>query len=228
MIAASTTTQSPPCVMKPARASVAATVNCVRWASRAWARRSRTAAGGILNGAIDAHPTRRVRLRLRRAGPIRLRPKAVASADPNSPPTAPGRLASNWPMERMMASGSSDSQWNGRAAGDEYTSRRCNWAARRLLARRRSEMEVRPNNSGPPSLATLAPGTTITRKPASRARTEKSSAASTLGSAGSNPPSEVQRLRRTSMPPAATPRTSERTSCWAWSSSLSTNGIEAP
>ncbi len=106
--------------------------------------------------------------------------------------------------------------------------RRCSWARRRSAAELRAEIEARPNSSGPPALATRAEGTPTTRWPASRARIEKSSAASTEGSPGSNPPSASQTDRRTSIPAAETPRRSLWPSYWAWSSSFSTSSTDEP
>jgi hypothetical protein len=96
---------------------------------------------------------------------------------------------------------------NGRAAGMSTPGRGAlGCLAPVLLIGDGGAPDVKP---GPAVTATLATsGTTITRKPASRARELRSRARRPpLGSAGSNPPSEVQVLRQNSMPPAATQNT---------------------
>ena len=64
---------------------------------------------------MDAQPSLRVAANRLRAVLTLIPLNAAPNAAANSPTIAPGSLRSNWPIERKIASGTSNSQWNGTA-----------------------------------------------------------------------------------------------------------------
>ena len=194
-------------------------------------------AGPVLAHLAPRHPERGDRRPAELAGAGEVAPggggcsvaNAVANAAANSPPIAPGRLPSSWPIERSAASGTRLSQCSGSAAA-----RRVDQAAVQLRG---------AGQAGPAALGNAAPperGHRARSWPPWR-RGRRSRGARPAGRAGRSPGPRRRsagrgRIRRA--PPrssgarasraAATPSTSDRTSCWAWSSSPSARAIEAP
>ncbi len=177
------------------------------------------APGGTNNVARSARRNRLV-CRPRQRAPWIATGWVRAAMSASSRQACRGRLATSRVTDETTADRAIHRARNGATKGEQRARATCRVArrVRRSTSAGRGPPGRSPSRSADAS-RTTAPGTTMTRWPASWARQPRSRSAPYWSKLRSNPPSSACTARRTSIPLVLTARTSVRPSCWPWSAS---------